>query len=174
MLCVDETGDQQKGPTTEYVTRQDIGKLGKIDQGLVSVHGYGVLEGITFPLRFEVFTPRPCLQSTERYQAKPQLAIQMIRALNPLGFPRRLVVADSLYGESRALLEALLELDCIVAMRANHGVVLGPGQRVRDTVWKAFDRKGLPQVDAHNYSHLIRWKKTSQLKIFSLLRGRGL
>jgi SRSO17 transposase len=82
-------------------------------------------------------------------------------------------VADSLYGESRALLEALLELDCIVAMRANHGVVLGPGQRVRDTVWKAFDRKGLPQVDAPNYSYLIRWKKTSQLKIFSLLRCRG-
>jgi SRSO17 transposase len=69
--CVDETGDQKKGPTTEYVTRQDIGKLGNIDQGLVPVHGHGVLEGITFPLRFEVFTPRPCLQATECYQTKP-------------------------------------------------------------------------------------------------------
>jgi SRSO17 transposase len=91
----------------------------------------------------------------------------MIRALNPLGFPRCLVVADSLYGEGRALLEPLLELACIVAMWADHRVVLGPGQRVRDTGWKAFDRKGLPQVDAPNYSHLIRWEKTSQLKIFS-------
>jgi SRSO17 transposase len=140
VLCVDATGDKKKGHPTEYVARQDIGKLGKIDQGLVSVNCYGVREGITFPLLFEVFKPRPCLKATDRYQTKPQLAIQMIRALNQLGFPFRLIVADSLYGESSEFLEALLELDCIVAIRANHGALSGPGQRVRYTAWKAFDR----------------------------------
>jgi SRSO17 transposase len=69
------------------VARQYIGKLGKIDQGLVSVNAYGVLEGITFPLLFEVFKPRSCLKPTEVYRAKPQLAIQMIRALKQWGFP---------------------------------------------------------------------------------------
>lgn len=142
VLCVDETGDKKKGHTTEYVARQYIGKLGKIDQGLVSVNCYGVLEGITFPLLFEVFKPRPCLRATDRYQTKPQLAIQMVRTLKALGFPFRLVVADSLYGESSEFVEALLalELDFIVAIRANHGVLMGPGQRVRYTAWKAFDR----------------------------------
>jgi SRSO17 transposase len=133
VLWVDETGDKKKGHTTEYVARQYIGKLGKIDHGLVSVNCYGVLEGLTFPLLCEVFNPRPCLRATDHYQTKPQLAIHMMRTLKALGFPCRLVVADSLYGESSEVVEALLalELDCIVAIRAHHGVLIGPGQRVR-------------------------------------------
>ena len=141
-LCIDETGDKKKGHTTDYVARQYIGKLGKIDQGLVSVNAYGVLEGITFPLLFNVFKPRPQLKPTDEYATKPQLAVHMIRTLIHLGFPCRLVVADSLYGESTEFLEALLALDLgfVVAIRANHGVLLGPGQRVRSTSWKAFER----------------------------------
>lgn len=143
ILCIDETGDKKKGKTTDYVARQYIGKLGKIDQGLVSVNAYGVLEGITFPLLFEVFKPRSSLQATDDYRTKPQLASQMIRKLKDLGFPFHLVVADSLYGESTEFLEALLELDLgfVVAIRANHGVLLGPGQRVRYTAWKPFARR---------------------------------
>jgi SRSO17 transposase len=141
-LCMDETGDKKKGHTTDYVARQYIGKLGKIDQGLVSVNAYGVLEGITFPLLFNVFKPRPRLKPTDQYATKPPLAIHMIQTLTQLGFPFRLVVADSLYGESTEFLEALLELDLdfVVAMRANHGVLLGPGPYVRYTAWKPFDR----------------------------------
>jgi SRSO17 transposase len=37
-LCIDETGDKKQGHTTDDVARQYIGKLGKIDQGLVSVN----------------------------------------------------------------------------------------------------------------------------------------
>jgi SRSO17 transposase len=141
-LCIDETGDKKKGHTTDYVARQYIGKLGKIDQGLVSVNAYGVLEGITFPLLFNVFKPRPRLGPTDQYATKPQLAIHMVQTLTQLGFPFRLVVADSLYGESTEFLEALLalDLDFVVAIRANHGVLLGPGQYIRYTAWKPFDR----------------------------------
>jgi hypothetical protein len=66
----------------------------------------------------------------------------MIHPLIHLGFPCRLVVADRLSGERTEFLEALLALDLgfVVAMRANHGVLLGPGQRVRYTSWKAVDR----------------------------------
>ena len=52
ILWIDETGDKKKGKTTDYVTRQYIGNLGKIENGLVSVNAYGVLDGITFPLLF--------------------------------------------------------------------------------------------------------------------------
>jgi SRSO17 transposase len=124
------------------VARQYIGRLGKIEAGLVSVNAYGVLEGITFPLMFEVFKPRPSLKVTDGYQTKPQLALQLLRRLKARGFPFHLVVADSLYGESTEFLEGLLELDLdfVVAMRANHGVWLGPEQRVRYTSWKPFER----------------------------------
>lgn len=33
ILCIDETGDKKKGTTTDYVDRQYIGNLGKIENG---------------------------------------------------------------------------------------------------------------------------------------------
>ncbi|MGB0563042.1 MAG: transposase, partial [Spirulinaceae cyanobacterium] len=51
-LIVDETGDPKKGSKTDYVARQYIGRLGKVENGIVAVVIYGVLEGITFPILF--------------------------------------------------------------------------------------------------------------------------
>jgi SRSO17 transposase len=52
------------------------------------------------------------------------------------------VLADSLYGESSALISELekLPLKFVVALRSNHGVWLPPGQRVRYTNWRPFER----------------------------------
>jgi hypothetical protein len=82
------------------VARQSIGRLGNIDAGLVSVNASGVLEGITLPLIWEVFTPRPALNATDGYQTMPPLALRLLRDLNARGFPCHLVVAARLYGES--------------------------------------------------------------------------
>jgi SRSO17 transposase len=35
---IDETGDKKKGKKTDYVNRQYIGNLGKIENGIVSVN----------------------------------------------------------------------------------------------------------------------------------------
>ena len=40
-VMIDETGDKKKGKKTDYVKRQDIGNLGKIENGIVSVNAYG-------------------------------------------------------------------------------------------------------------------------------------
>ena len=53
-LIIDETGDKKKGEKTDYVSRQYLGKLGKIDNGIVAVTAWGLIDGITFPLIFEV------------------------------------------------------------------------------------------------------------------------
>lgn len=50
VLVIDDTGDRKKGKTTDYVERQYIGNLGKIDNGIVSVNAYGIFQGMTFPL----------------------------------------------------------------------------------------------------------------------------
>ncbi len=55
-LIIDETGDRKKGETTDYGKRQYIGNVGKIENGIVAVTAYGLLEGITFPLIFEVYS----------------------------------------------------------------------------------------------------------------------
>ena len=57
-LIIDETGDPKQGSATDYVKRQYLGRLGKVDNGIVAVTAYGVIESMTFPLSFEVYKPR--------------------------------------------------------------------------------------------------------------------
>src|SRR4028118_1894089 len=130
-LCVDETGDRKKGSTTDYISRQYLGNVGKIDNGIVSVNLYGVLDGIPFPLSFAIFKPKTTLKDTDIHRSKPQLAIDLVRELVAFGFRIDVVVADSLYGESGAFIQALndLSLPYIVAIRRDHGVLMSPGQR---------------------------------------------
>jgi SRSO17 transposase len=63
---IDETGDRKKGKKTDYVARQYLGSVGKIDRGIVSVNAYGIYENITFPLLFKVFKPKGTLKGTQQ------------------------------------------------------------------------------------------------------------
>lgn len=142
VLVIDDTGDRKKGKTTDYVARQYIGNLGKIDNGIVSVNAYGVLAGMTFPLVFKVFKPKGRLKAQDTYKTKLQLAHEIIQELQAFGFKFELVLVDSLYGECHPFIRVLeqLELKFIVAIRSNHGVWMPREQRIRYTRWKAFER----------------------------------
>ena len=70
--------DKKKGKTTDYVARQYSGKLGKIENGIVSVKAYGVMNEITCPFVFEVFKPQKRLKKEDQYKTKPQIAIELI------------------------------------------------------------------------------------------------
>jgi SRSO17 transposase len=37
-IIIDETGDRKKGKKTDYVARQYLGSVGKVDNGIVSVN----------------------------------------------------------------------------------------------------------------------------------------
>ncbi len=141
-LCIDETGDKKKGKTTDYVTHQYVGNLGKIANGMVSVNTYGVLDNVTFPLLFSVFKPRKRLHPTDVYKTKPHIARELIQDIRAAGFQVDLVLADCLYGESGDFITELLQLKLpfVVAIRRNHGVWLGPGEQMRATRWRTFDR----------------------------------
>jgi SRSO17 transposase len=143
VLCIDETGDQKYGTVTDYVSRQYIGNLGTVETGLVSVNAYGVLDSVTFPLLFQVFKPERRLKGDDTYQTKPSIASQLVRTLVQAGFTIELVLADALYGESSTFLQTLgeLGLSYVVAIRENHGMWLPPGQRVRTTSWRGWERK---------------------------------
>lgn len=143
ILLIDETKDKKKGNKTDYVKRQYIGNLGKIENGIVAVTAYGLLEGMTFPLSFEVYKPKQRLEAGDTYKTKPEMAAAMIRELKNIGFQFNLVLADSLYGESDSNFISVLnelKLSFVVAIRSNHGVWLPPGQRVRYNKWRKFDR----------------------------------
>ena len=82
---------------------------------------------------FEIFKPKNRLQEGDKYKTKPQIAVEIIQELKAWGFKIKLVLADSLYGESGDVIRCLekLQLEFIVAIRSNHGVLMPPGSRKR-------------------------------------------
>lgn len=143
IVLVDETGDRKKGKTTDYVKRQYIGNVGKIENGIVAVTVYGICRGITFPLAFEVYKPKERLKPGDKYLSKPEIGANLIRDLKEQGLNFKLVLADSLYGESHSKFISTLEkldLEYVVSIRSNHGVWMLPGERVRRNRWRKFER----------------------------------
>ena len=142
IVVIDETGDRKKGKKTDYVARQYLGSIGKIDNGIVSVNAYGVYENITFPLLFKVFKPKGTLKESDTYKTKIELASSIITELINLGFKIELVLADSLYGEASSLIRTLEnhKLSWVVAIRSNHGVWLSCESKVRGNKWCEFER----------------------------------
>jgi SRSO17 transposase len=143
VLIIDETGDQKKGNTTDYVKRQYIGNLGKVENGVVAVTAYGVFCGMTFPLLFEVYKPREKLKPEDKYLTKPQMGAMLIRKLQLIGFEFNLILADSLYGESGRNFVSVLDelgLNYLVAIRSNHSVDLVKGQCTQYLKWQKFQR----------------------------------
>jgi SRSO17 transposase len=71
IVIIDEMGDKKKGKTTDYVKRQYIGNLGKIENEIVAVTSYRLWRGITFSLIAEVYEPRERLKEGDDYKSKP-------------------------------------------------------------------------------------------------------
>jgi SRSO17 transposase len=170
VLLIDETGDEKKGKTTDYVARQYIGNLGKTENGIVSVNSYAVVEGITYPLIFKIFKPKTRLKPGEIYQTKPQLAVAIIEELKTWGLRIKLVLADSLYGESGDVIEAIgkQKLKYIVAIRSNHGVWMLPGQRVRYNSWLAYEQKLQRKKTETRYIREIIFGKRRAIRYYQI------
>ncbi len=152
-MIIDETGDRKKGNRTDYVGRQYLGSVGKIDRGMVSVNAYGVYDNITFPLMFKVFKPKGTLKEDDQYQTKIELASEIITELIDFGFKVELVLADSLYGESSSFIRTLnkYQLSWILAIRNNHGVWMPSNQNVRANKWCKFNREFSNQTSEVRY-----------------------
>ena len=163
-VVVDETGDRKKGKKTDYVARQYLGSIGKVDNGIVSVNLYGIYSNITFPLSVKVFKPQGTLKAEDKYKTKIELASEMMTELVELGFNIKLVLADSLYGESSQFIRKIAEYDLayVVSIRSNHGVWLPPGQSVRANKWCKFERTFSNQKSETRYiREIIYGKKRS-------------
>ena len=91
ILVIDETGDRKTGRTTDYIKRQYIGNLGKVENGIVSVDAYGVIDNIAFPPMFDVYKPKERLKEGDLYQSKPKIAADMIQSLCDFGVEFKLV-----------------------------------------------------------------------------------
>ncbi len=143
-VIIDETGDKKKGKKTDYVNRQYLGNMGKIENGIVSVNAYGHYQGMTFPLKFKFFKPKERLKEGDEDKSKPVLGAEIIKELREIGLKIKRVLADSLYGESSSNFLAVIEdlkIEDAVAIRNNHGVWLPQGQKVRANKWREFEHQ---------------------------------
>jgi len=161
---IDETGDRKKGNKTDYIARQYLGSVGKIDNGVVSVNAYGVYENITFPLMFRVFKPKGTLKENDTYKTKIELASSIVTELVEFGFKIKLVLADSLYGEASLFVRTLDEykLPWVLAIRSNHVVWLSQEQKVRANKWCKFTRTFSDQKSETRYIREIIYGKRNK------------
>ncbi len=130
------------GKKTDYVARQYLGSVGKVDNGIVSVNAYGIYSNITFPLITKIFKPKGTLKEGDKYKTKIELASEIIADLIDYGFRIELVLADSLYGEASQFIRTLekYKLPYVVAIRSNHGVWMSSEQKIRANKWCKFER----------------------------------
>lgn len=171
IIIVDETGDKKKGDSTDYVKRQYIGNLGKIENGIVVVTAWGLYKEMTFPLMFEVYKPKERLKAEDEYKTKPQLAGMMLKQLKEMGFKFKLVLADSLYGESDTKFISVLnelEVHFAVAIRSNHSVWLAAEQRVRYNKWRKFQRVFSDGTKKVRYIREIIFGKKRQVQYWQI------
>jgi SRSO17 transposase len=163
-VVIDETGDRKKGNKTDYVARQYLGSVGKIDNGIVSVNAYGVYKNITFPLIFKVFKPKGRLKESDSYKTKIELASSIVTELVEFGFNVDLVLADSLYGEASSFIRTMekYKLPWVLAIRSNHGVWLSSQQKVRANKWCKFKRTFSDQKSETRYIREIIYGKRNQ------------
>lgn len=171
-MCIDETGEPKQGQATDYVAKQDVGNLGKIVNGIVSVNAYAVVDDLTYAL-FELYKPQSRLKATDQYKSKPQLAIEMIRQIHKLGFQIERVLADSLDGESSQVIRALeqLHLPDIVAIRSNRGVLMAAGQRVRYNRWRPYDQPLSERPAEHRQIREIIFGQRRTTRYYHITKG---
>jgi SRSO17 transposase len=153
VLVIDETGDHKDGHKTAHVGRQYLGKLGKVDNGVVSVTSLWADEEVYYPVDFEPYTPAHHFEKGEddpAFRTKLTIALELVDRAHTQGIPFRAVVADNFYGEDRTLRTGLraLKLGYVLALKPSHdwwhrGGTLGSLQEVAQAAgWKSAEQPG--------------------------------
>src|SRR5258708_7278272 len=126
VLIVDETGDPNRGSRSVLAAQQYLGKRGHVANGVVAVPSHWADGSRHLPLGVKPYRPASRLPTGRKdpaFHTKPELAWELIAEARAAGIPFRLVVADSVYGES-AQLEARLypaHLPYVMGLRPSHG-----------------------------------------------------
>ena len=153
---IDESGFAKWGQKSAGVSRQYCGRLGKVENCQVGVYlGYVSGTGSAF-LDRELYLPDKWCEDHDRrraakipdtviFQTKPQLAQTMLERAWQEGIPLQWVVADTLYGNSPTLREAIHAQNryYVMAIGSHHKVI---GKREADPVNLSTLMQSLPDA----------------------------
>ncbi len=136
--ALDDTGIAKKGASSVGVQRQYSGTLGKIDNCQIVVTLNGVSDDFGVCLAAELFLPESWVDDDERLEkarvpeehrcvwTKPKIALRFLKTVVENGGPRRPVVADAGYGDSRDFREEISALGFSYAVGVSSNTCIWP------------------------------------------------
>jgi SRSO17 transposase len=150
---VDDTGFVKKGTHSVGVTRQYCGQVGKQENCRVAVSLSVSTQQASLPIAWRLYLPEVWAQDSQRrkqtrvpeevrFQTKPAIALEQIRAAVGRGIATAPVLADAAYGTDTRFREGLTELGLryVVGIMSSVGV-WKPGQApLPKRKWKGIGR----------------------------------
>lgn len=140
-LCVDDTGIAKQGDQSVGVQRQYSGTLGKVGncQVITTLHAVSNMDSCALAAR--LYLPESWANDSERrqeaqvpedvvFQTKPEVALEMISKAVDAGIPKRPVLADAAFGDSREFRDGVQELGLDYAVGVSSKTMLWPPEVV--------------------------------------------
>jgi SRSO17 transposase len=159
---VDDTGFPKKGTHSVGVARQYCGQLGKQDNCQVAVSVSLATERGSVPIGWRLYLPEKWAKDRQRrtkagvpaqvkFQTKPDIALEQMRAAKAAGVPIGIVLADAGYGHETAWREALhkMELEYCVGVQSV------------TTVWTAGRGPVAPKANNKIGRPRTRWRRVT-------------
>lgn len=115
---IDETSEVKKGDKTPGVQRQYLGSVGKIDNGIVTVHLGYEYQGFKALLDSDLYVPQPWIDDRPRcreayipddlpFRTKPQIALEQVKRAIAQGVRFDWLTFDEAYGRDLPFLREL-------------------------------------------------------------------
>ena len=180
-LLIDESGFAKQGKGSVGVSRQWLGRLGKVDNGQVAVFGALANGQFSVPIDARLYLPEEWTDAPERcksagvpedqqsFRTKPELALEIVRYARENGLRFGWVGADAGYGKGPGFCSALDEMGetFVVDVHSDFHVYLKDPQpylpeknnkRGRPFTKYQTDQKSIEVRDIVNALPAQRWK----------------
>jgi hypothetical protein len=126
VLVIDDSGDRKDGTATANIGRQWLGRLGKTDNGIVTVTTVWADERVYYPVHAVPYTPAkyfPKGKADFDFRTKLQIGAELAAQSARAGFVFRAVAADAAYGDQDGFRGELRTagLPFVMALKPRHG-----------------------------------------------------
>src|SRR6266478_5911155 len=126
VLVIDDSGDRKDGVKTAHVGRQYLGRYGKTGNGVVTVTTLWADERLYYPVDAVPYTPAKYFAKGKNdpgFRTRLAIGADLAVRAREAGFPFRVVVADSAYGDQDGFRAELAEagLPFVMALRPRRG-----------------------------------------------------
>jgi SRSO17 transposase len=161
---VDDTGLVKKGTNSVGVARQYCGQVGKQENCRVVVSLSISTAATSLPIAWRLYLPEVWSEDKKRrettgvpaeikFQTKPEIALEQIRAAVDRGIPKAPVLSDAGYGNDKKFRDGVTDLDLLYVLGIQSSVtVWPPGQEpLPKQKWKGIGRP--PTLVRRNHRH---------------------